>query len=52
MALMNKALMRTPANKGEESMTKESIVQAIGVLVFVATVAVAIAAFFYELNTL
>jgi NAD(P)-dependent dehydrogenase (short-subunit alcohol dehydrogenase family) len=31
-------------------MTKESIVQTIGVLVFVATVAVAIAAIFYELN--
>jgi hypothetical protein len=44
--------MRTPANKGEESMTKESIVQAIGVLVFVATVALTIVAFFYELNAL
>jgi hypothetical protein len=31
-------------------MTKESIVQAIGILVFVATVVVAIAAIFYELN--
>jgi hypothetical protein len=31
-------------------MTKESIVQAIGVLVFVATVAVTIAAVFYEIN--
>ncbi len=33
-------------------MTKESIVQTIGVLVFVATVVVAIAAIFYELNAL
>ncbi len=33
-------------------MTKESIVQAIGVLVFVATVVVTIVAFFYELNAL
>ena len=33
-------------------MTKESIVQTIGVLVFVVTVAVAIAATFYELNAL
>lgn len=42
--------MRTLANEGEESVTKESIVQTIGVLVFVATVALAIAAIFYELN--
>ena len=42
--------MRILVNKGEESMTKESIVQAIGILVFVATLALTIAAIFYELN--
>ena len=31
-------------------MTKERIVQVIGILVFVATVAVTIAAIFYEFN--
>jgi hypothetical protein len=31
-------------------MTKESIVQTIGILVFVATVALTVAAIFYELN--
>lgn len=31
-------------------MTKESIVQTIGILVFVVTVALTIAAIFYELN--
>jgi hypothetical protein len=31
-------------------MTKESIVQTIGILVFVATVVLTIAAIFYELN--
>ena len=32
-------------------MSRESIVQAIGVLVFVATVALTIVAIIYELNT-
>jgi hypothetical protein len=38
-----------PENREEESM-KESIVQAIGVLVVLATVALTIAAIIYELN--
>ena len=38
----------TSADKEEENMTKESMVQALGLLVAVATVAVTIAALIHE----
>ena len=38
------------ANREEESMKKENMVQALGVLVAVATVAVTIAALLYEFS--
>lgn len=39
---------KTVAGEGKESMTKETIVQTIGVLVAVATVAMTIAAVIHE----
>jgi hypothetical protein len=40
----------TAENGKGESMKRENVVQAIGVLVFLATIALAIAATLYELN--
>jgi hypothetical protein len=37
-------------NEEEEDMKKESIVQAIGMVVFLATIALTIAALLYELS--